>query len=464
MKKRAKFKSYDPEQLFLLPPDIKDWLEEDDLAYFIMDVVNSLNLDGIYASYDGTAGGQPAYDPPMMVSLLLYGYCKGVISSRKIEQATYHSVPFRVIAGNRHPDHDTMADFRKRHLKALSGLFVDVLRLCRKAGLVKFGHVSLDGTKMKGNASKRKAMSYGCMEKRAADLKKEVAGLLAAAEKADNEDDGIYGKGKRGDELPEDLRFKESRLRKIEEAKRALEEEALAEAAMKQEEYEIKRKAYDDKSGPKGRPPAAPSGETGHVNPKKQRNFTDPESRLMPVEGGRFFVQGYNCQAAVDERTQIIVASNVTVETNDKEQLAPGLEKLKSNTGGVKPKHLSADSGYSSGVNIELLESEKIDGYIATTKQKHSDPLPASPRGRIPKNLTTTQRMTRKLQTVKSRFIYAKRKHIVEPVFGQIKEARGFRRFSFRGLDHCQDEWDLVCLTHNLLKLFRYGKWKPRIA
>jgi len=464
MKKRAKFESYDPEQLFLLPPDMKDWLEEDDLAYFIMDVVNSLNLDRIYGSYDGTAGGQPAYDPHMMVSLLLYGYCKGVISSRKLEQATYHSVPFRVIAGNRHPDHDTIADFRKRHLRTLGGLFVDILRFCQKAGLVKLGHVSLDGTKVQGNASKRKAMSYGRMEKRAADIRKEIDSLLTAAEQADNVEDGIYGKGKRGDRLPEELRFRESRLKKIEEAKKALEEEALADAAMEREAYEQKRKAYDAKSGPKGCPPAAPSGEASKPDLKKQRNFTDPDSKLMPMEGSRYFVQGYNCQAAVDEEAQIIVASNVTVETNDKEQLAPGLEKLKSNTGGVKPKRLSADSGYSSGVNIELLGSEKIDGYIATSKQKHSDPLPAPPRGRIPKNLTTTQRMTRKLQTVKGRFIYAKRKHIVEPVFGQIKEVREFRRFSFRGLDHCQDEWDLVCLTHNLLKLFRYGKWKPRIA
>lgn len=298
---------------------MKEWLQEDDLAYFIMDVVGSLDLDQIYASYDSSAGGQPAYDPHMMVSLLLYSCCKGIVSSRKIEQATYHSVPFRVLAGNRHPDHDTIAAFRKRHLKALGGLFVDVLRLCRKAGLMKLGHVSLDGTKIQGNASKRKAMSYGRMEKRATDLKKEVDDLLAAAEQADNEDDGIYGKGKRGDELPEELRFKESRLRKIMEAKRALEEEALADAAVKQEEYEIKRKAYDDKSGPKGRPPAAPSSKADNPVSTKQHNFTDPDSKLMPMEGSRYFVQGYNCQAAVDEKTQIIVASNVAVETNDQE-------------------------------------------------------------------------------------------------------------------------------------------------
>ena len=464
MKKRAKFKSYNRDQLFLFPPDMKDWLPEDDLINFIMDVVGSLDLDRIYESYDGSSGGQPPYDPEMMVCLLLYAYCVGIVSSRKIEQATWHSVPFRVLAGNLHPDHDTIAEFRKRHLKALGGLFIDVLRLCQKAGLVKLGHVSLDGTKVKANASKRKAMSYGRMEKRAADLNKEVARLLDLAGKTDDKEDAVYGKGKRGDELPEDLRFKESRLKRIEEAKRALEEEARVEAAEKQAEYEVKKKAYDDKPGRKGRPPAEPSEEADKPDPKKQRNFTDSDSRIMPVEGGRSFVQGYNCQAAVDEKAQVIVASGVTQETNDKKQLEPVLEKLQSNTGGVKPKCLSADSGYSSGSNCETLESEGIDAYIATDKQKHSDPSPAPPRGRIPKNATTTQRMARKLRTVKGQRIYAKRKYIVEPVFGQIKQARGFRRFSFRGLDHCRDEWDLVCLTHNLLKLFRHGNWKPQLA
>lgn len=464
MKNRAKFKSYSPDQLFLLPPDMKDWLREDDLIYFIMDVVGSLDLDRIYRSYDGSSGGQPPYDPEMMVSLLLYAYCVGIVSSRKIEQATWHSVPFRVLAGNRHPDHDTIAEFRKRHLKALGGLFVEVLRLCQKAGLVKLGHVSLDGTKVKANASKRKAMSYGRMEKRAADLRKDVDRLLALAEKADDKEDAVYGKGKRGDELPEDLRFKQSRLKRIEEAKRALEEEARAEATAKQAEYEVKKKAYDDNPGRRGRPPKVPSEEADKPDPKKQRNFTDSDSKLMPVEGGRYFVQGYNCQAAVDEKAQVIVASGVTQETNDKRQLESVLAKLKSNTDGVKPKRLSADSGYSSGSNCETLESEGIDAYIATDKQKHSDKSPAPPRGRIPKNATTIQRMARKLQTIKGKGIYSKRKHIVEPVFGQIKEARGFRRFSFRGFDHCQDEWDLVCLTHNLLKLFRHGNWKPRSA
>ena len=464
MKTRAKFKGYNPDQLYLFPPDLKEWLSEDDLAYFIMDVVGTMDRDGIYASYDGSAGGRPPYDPGMMVSLLLYAYSVGVVSSRKIEQATWHSVPFRVIAGNQHPDHDTIADFRKRHLKALRGLFVDVLRLCQKAGLVKLGHVSLDGTKVAANASKRKAMSYGRMVKREAELRKEVSGLLKRAGRVDKKEDVKYGKGKHGDELPEDLRFKESRLKRIEEAKRALEEESRAEAAAKQAEYDAKRKAYDEKSGPKGRPPAAPSGDPGHVDSKKQRNFTDPDSRLMPVEGGRIFEQGYNCQAAVDDKAQVIVACGVTQETNDKKQVEPVVSKLKENTGGMKPRRLSADSGYCSGSNCEALKSDRIDAYIATEKQKHSDPPLPAPRGRIPKDATTTQRMARKLRTVKGRKIYSRRKCIVEPVFGQIKEARGFRRFSFRGLENCQAEWDLVCLTHNLLKLFRSGKWKPRLA
>jgi transposase len=220
MKTPKRFREYNPDQLYLLPPDMKEWLPEDDLVYFIMDVVGSLDLSAIYRTYDHSKGGQPAYEPRMMVSLLLYSYCIGVTSSRKIEQATHHWVPFRILAANQHPDHDTIAEFRKRHLKALAGLFVEVLRLCQKAGLVKLGHVSLDGTKVKANASKHKAMSYGRMEKKVAELRGEVEGLLAEAETTDAQEDALYGKGKRGDELPRELRFKESRLRKIEEAKR----------------------------------------------------------------------------------------------------------------------------------------------------------------------------------------------------------------------------------------------------
>ncbi|MDH3568309.1 MAG: transposase, partial [Desulfobacteraceae bacterium] len=350
----------------------------------------------------------------------------------------------------------TIADFRKRHLKSLATLFVEVLRLCQKAGLVKLGHISLDGTKVKANASKHKAMSYGRMEKKSAELRKEVDRLLAEAEKLDSDEDALYGKGKRENQLPKDLRFKQSRLAKIEEAKKELETEALAKAEEKQSEYEAKKKAYDSKTGRRGRPPKPPSKKP---DSKSQRNFTDPDSRIMPAGGSKDFIQGYNCQAAVDEKAQIIVASQITQEPNDKQQVQPVLAKIEENTGG-KPNKISADSGYFSEDNCKTLEEKTIDAYIATGKQKHGEAALPQPRGRIPKNATIKERMARKLRTLNGQCTYSKRKHIVEPIFGQIKEIRGFRRFSLRGFDNCSSEWDLMCLTHNLLKLFRSG-WVP---
>jgi len=453
METRTKFKSYEPNQLFILPPDMKDWLPEDDLVYFIMDIVRCVDLGPIYQTYDASKGGKPPYHPMMMVGLLLYAYCIGLPSSRKIEKATYHSIAFRVLTANQHPDHDTIADFRKRHLKSLVALFVEVLRLCQKAGLVKLGHISLDGTKVKANASKHKAMSYRRMEKKAAELREEVDRLLAEAEKIDTAEDALYGKGNREDQLPKELRFKQSRLAKIEEAKKALEAEALAKGEEKQSEYEAKKKAYDSKTGRRGRPPKPPSNKP---DSKSQRNFTDPDSRIMPAGSSKHFVQGYNCQAAVDEKAQIIVASHITQEPNDKKQVQPVLAKIEKNTGET-PNKLSADSGYFSEDNCKILEGKTIDAYVATGKQKHGEKSSLQPRGRIPKNATIKDRMARKLQTLKGQCTYSKRKHIVEPVFGQIKEVRGFRRFSFRGFDNCSAEWDLICLTHNLLKLFRSG-------
>jgi len=453
MKTLIKYKRYEPNQLFLLPPDMKDWLPEDDLVYFIMDVIRSVDLGPISQTYNSSKGGQPPYHPMMMAGLLLYAYCIGLPSSRKIEKATYHSIAFRVLTANQHPDHDTIANFRKKHLKALAALFVEVFLLCQKAGLVKLGHISLDGTKVKANASKHKAMSYGHMEKKAAKLRKEVDRLLAEADKIDTDEDALYGKSNREDQLPKELRFKQSRLAKIEEAKKALEAEALLKAEAKQSEYEAKKKAYDSKTGRRGRPPKPPSKKP---DPKSQRNFTDPDSRIMPAGGSNHFIQGYNCQAAVDEKAQIIVASQITQEPNDKQQVQPVLAKIEENTGD-KPNKLSADAGYFSEDNCKALEVKTIDAYIAAGKQKHGETSFPHPRGRIAKNATIKDRMARKLRTSKGQGIYSKRKHIVEPVFGQIKEVRGFRRFSFRGVDNCSAEWDLICLTHNLLKLFRSG-------
>lgn len=461
MKNQKRFKAYQPNQLFLLPADMKQWLPDDHLVYFVMDVVSQLDLGAIYCCYDGSNGGQPPFDPRMMVSLLFYSYCIGLPSSRKIEKATYERVAFRILTADQHPDHDTVADFRKRHLKALGGLFVEVLRLCQQVGLVKLGHISLDGTKVKANASKHKAMSYGRMEKKAEELEAEVRRLLTEAQAVDESEDAEYGKGKRGDELPKDLRFKQDRLRKIKDAMKSLEQQAKAEADTKRQEIHQKELSLE-RQGLKrrGNKPKEP---TDNPDSKAQRNFTDPESRIMKDGASKSFEQAYNCQAAVDEKSQIIVATNVTQQTNDKQQVEPMVEAIKENTGGQTPKELSADTGYFSESNIEYLEGEEIDSYVATGRDKHGEPPEPPPRGRIPDGLTKKERMARKLRTKKGRETYSKRKEIVEPVFGQIKEVRGFRRFSLRGLGNVMSEWDLICLTHNLLKLFRSGLM-PKVA
>jgi len=460
MKEQAHFRPYEPNQLLLLPPDMRDWLPPDDLAYFIMDVVKELDLSEIYDSYDGRQGGQPPYDPAMMTALLLYAYCIGMPSSRKIEQATHTSVPFRVLTADQHPDHDTIANFRKRHLQSLAQLFVQVLQICRQAGLAKLGHVSLDGTKIRANASKHKAMSYGRMEK-AEELEAEVKRLLEQAESADAAEDALYGKGRRGDELPEELRFKQSRLRKIREAMASLEQEAKEQAEAKRQAIKDKEQSLQEEGRKrKGKKPEEPSD---RPEDKAQRNFTDPESRIMKDGATKSFEQCYNCQAAVDEANQIIVGTYVTQQANDKQQLEPLVEEIKDNTDGAKPKKISADNGYYSEPNAAYLEAEGIDGYLATGRQKHSEQPAGGGRGRIPKRATVQERMARKLRTKKGRETYAKRKRIVEPVFGQTKEARGFRRFSLRGLANVSGEWDIVSLTHNLLKLFRSG-YRPQLA
>jgi len=455
MTNQTKFKPYTPGQLLLLPPNMRDWLPEDDLVYFVMDTVGQLDLSDIYRSYDGSKGGQPPFDPEMMTGLLLYAYCVGVPSSRKIEKATYERVPFRVLTADQHPDHDTIAEFRKRHLGALVGLFVQVLLICQKAGLVKLGHVALDGTKVKANASKHKAMSYGRMEKKAQELEEEVKRLLREAQVADDEEDNRYGKGKRGVELPKELRFKQSRLAKIKEAKAALEQEAKAEAEAEREANRRKEEAAA-KAGkkPRGKKPKEPDDKP---KPKAQRNSTDPDSRIMKDGASKSFEQAYNCQAAVDDNAQIIVAPLVTQQTNDKQQVKPLIECVKENLKGHKPNTISADSGYYSEDNVTYLATEEIDAHIAVDRHKHADGPRPCPRGRIPNDATTKDRMARKLSTVKGRNVYKKRKQIVEPVFGQIKEARGFRRFLLRGLDKVTAEWHLICLTHNLLKLHKTG-------
>jgi hypothetical protein len=375
-------------------------------------------------------------------------------------------VAFRIIAAGDHPDHDTISGFRHRHLQALAGLFVQVLQLCCQAGLVKLGHVSLDGTKVKANASKHKAMSYNRMKIRERELEKKVEELLKKAEKVDAEEDSRYGKSVRGDELPEELRFHQSRLRKIKEAKAALEAEARQLANQQRKELEAEEKKRERKGkrhrGRKARTCLGTKPPSGEPSAKAQRNFTDPDSRIMIDGSTKAFVQGYNCQALVDQHSQVIIATNLTQESNDKKQIAPMLEKIKKNMN-TNPKKLSADAGYFSETNIELLSKEKIDAYIPPNKQRHSRIETPSPRGRIPSGLSTADRMRRKLSTVKGKKVYAKRKEVVEPVFGQIKEGRGLRQFLMRGVEKVSPEWDIWCLTHNVLKLFRCG-WCPKPA
>jgi transposase len=457
MKTQTAFRPYNPDQLLLLPPDMSHWLPQEHLVYFIRDVVGQMDLSAIYGSYDGSKGGNPAYHPEMMVALLIYAYCVGVPSSRKLEKATYELIPFRVLTADQHPDHDTIAEFRRRHLEALAALFIQVLCLCQKAGLVKLGHVSLDGTKVRANASKHKAMSYARMERSAVELEAEVKRLLAEAEATDEMEDSQYGKDRHGDELPEELWFKQGRLAKIKEAKEILEREARERADQERLEQEKKRQEREASGDHRGRPPKAPSEKPAG---KTQYNFTDPESRIMKDGATKSFEQSYNCQAAVDGHCQVIVATGVSQEANDKGQLKPMVERLKANLEGSKPGQMSTDSGYFSEENVTYLAQEQIDGYVATGRIKHRDqPLPA-PQGRIPKNASLRERMSRKLRTLKGRAIYARRKEISEPVFGQIKQVRGFRQFLLRGLRRVSAEWDLICLGHNMLKLFR-SNWRP---
>jgi transposase len=461
------FRSCNLKQAYLLPPSLDDWLPEGHLARFVAEVVETLDLSEIYASYEeGDGRGLAAYDPRMMVRLLIYGYCRGVASSRRIERATHEDVAFRYLAADQHPDHDTIAAFRQEHLASLARLFVQVLRLCQRAGLVKLGHVALDGTKIKANASKHKAMSYGRMEEAEKKLEAEVEALLAEAARVDAEEDGKYGKGKRGDELPAELARRESRLAKIREAKAALEQEARAAAEQKQAEVEARlqeREKQEQERGRKlgGRPPQAPDPEQVKPEPTAQRNFTDAESRIMKDGATKEFVQAYNAQAAVDSEAQVIVAAAVTQQTNDKKQLVAMLAQVEEMTGSP-PQQATADSGYFSEKNVTDKKLEGIDLLVAPDRQKHGEEKPWTT-GLPPPDASVAERMRHKLRTAEGRAVYKLRKAVVEPVFGQIKERRGFRRFLLRGLASVEGEWKMICATHNLLKLFRSG-WRPQSA
>ena len=429
------YRSYVPEQDLLLPPSLRDWLPDGHLAYFVCDVVEQLDLSAIHAVYEKEMRGQPPYDPGMMTKVLVYGYCVGVFSSRRIQKRLQEDIGFKVLAAGNEPDFRTISDFRKIHLEALQGLFEQVLEMALEAGAVKLGRVSLDGTKVEANASKHKAMSYGRMKERQQQLREEVKELLAQAEAVDQEEDQRHG-NKRGDELPEELQRRETRLAKIKQAKKVVEQRAREKAAAEGKSAEEVKKA---KPGD-----------------KDQYNFTDPESRIMKSADG--FVQGYNAQAAVEPEMGLIVGQLVTQAANDKEQLAPMVEAIEEQSG-QRPQAILADSGYCSEENLKQMESaeqpeRKIEGFIATGKQKHGEYRQPCKRGPLPKGATRVDRMRRKLQTKVGRAVYAARKCVVEPVFGQIKQARGFRQFLLRGIRKVKGEWALVCLTHNILRLY----------
>jgi len=445
------YRPWNPNQQYLLPPSVQDWLPENDLVYFLLDTVNELNISAITQKYEQEKRGFPPFHPRMMVALLLYSYCRGIYSSRKIMQACQERISFKVIVGDDIPNFRTISDFRKLHLKELQQLFVQVLQLCQEAGLIKLGHIALDGTKIKANASRHKAMSYGRMLTEEKHLKEKIKQLLEKAEAIDQQEDNKYGPDRRGDELPEELARRGSRLKRIQKAKKALEAKASAAAQQARKQREQEESTDDDK--PKRGRKRKSISEVPADN--KQYNFTDPESSIMKANN-KGWDQCGNAQAAVDSKKQIIIACDVTNESNDKQQFEPMLEQTQENVGEDKKiKLASADTGYYSESNVKFAEDKKIEAYIATKRNKHSDPVSKAPRGRPPKDLTVQEKMARKLRTKKGRETYSKRKSIVEPVFGQIKRVRGFVQFSLRGLEKMRGEWALVCLTHNLLKLFR---------
>jgi transposase len=438
------YRPYHPDQLLLLPPSLRDWLPDDHLAYFVSDLVDSFDLSAIESAYEHEARGAPPYHPAMMVKLLVYGYCTGVYSSRRIARHVEEDVAFRVLAAGNAPDFRTISDFRLRHLKALTSLFKQTLQLARKAGLVKLGHVALDSTKLRANASKHKAMSYGRMQTEEARLAAEVAAILKQAAATDAEEDRRYGRNVRGDELPAELRRRDDRLRKIREAKAALEAEA------KQRVEAERAQRHEKPPGSPGRPPKPPRATPAD---KAQYNFTDPQSCIMRNADGAF-IQGYNAQAAVDATHQLIVATDVSAQPSDVCHLVPMVTAIKQMMG-RRPRRLTADAGYFSEANVTAKPVRGIDLYIAVRKDKHTQGPAPAPRGRIPHHCSIKERMHRKLHTNAGRKVYSRRKAIVEPVLGHIKAARGFDRFRLRGVWKVKGEWTLVTLAHNTCRLFQ---------
>jgi transposase len=462
---RKTYRPWDPEAYRHQTHSPRAKLPEDDLVFFLLDLVPHLDLATIYAVYEDETRGAPPFDPRLMACLLLYSYSVGVYSSRKISLACERNLAFLAIVGDDRPDFRTISDFRKLHLEAFADIFLEVLRLAHEAGLVQLGLWATDGSKVPGNASRHKAMSYAYMQKEEQRLRGEIADLLKQAQQTDESEDAVLGT-RRGDELPEELRFREQRLAKILEAKARLEQQAKdAAQAERQRRAEAEEQVRRGERHAGGRP-AQPVRE--EPEPKAQTNFTDPELKIMPQNNKGWDYSG-NAQVVVDDACQIIVACDVTAQSNDKQQAVAmaeqalanleraGIEQLKDAAGVVQKIVAALDSGYFSAEMVKGLEGLGLDPYIATERQRHHDPAVAPETAKETVKATAVEQMRAKLRTALGRAVYALRKEVVEPVFGQIKGARGFRRFLLRGLAKVRGEWRLVCLTHNLLKLWRYG-------
>jgi len=503
------FRPWQPDQTTLLPPSPREWLAEDHQVYFLLDLVDELDLSEILIPAQAKdPRGEKGFDPRMMTMLLLYAYCVGTVSSRKIERACYEDLAFRVLTGNQQPDHSRISDFRRRNLDALKGLFVQILRLCQKAGMVSLGHVALDGTKVKANASKHKAMSHERMLRAEKQLAQEINSLMRQAEILDAQEDRRYGKTNRGSDLPDELRRRQDRLERIRQARKEMEAETAAAAARQRQQEADEAKAEADAAKQADAPaaeqtelnkraeaasakakaarekaisaakdagleppdlePLAAEGmprrglarkADGTPTRKTQRNFTDADSHVMKSDGN--YIQGYNCQLAVDSDHQVIVAVGVSNQPPDVEHLEPMLQRIAA-MAGVVPDVMTMDAGYWSEDNAKTCSNQGIDAYIATGWMPHGQPPPPK-RGPTPRDADAKSRMARKLRSKAGSAIYAQRKAIVEPVNGQIKEARGLRRFLLRGLEKVDAEWHLIATTHNLLKLFRYRRSQQQV-
>ena len=472
-----RFRVCDLDQQFLLPPSLQDWLPENHLARFIADVTNELDLSAIYAQYGRQDGrGLSAYHPLLLTRLLLYGYCVGVTSSRRIERATYDDVAFRYLAADQHPDHDTIAAFRQQHLEALASLFVQALRLCQKAGLVKLGNVAIDGTKIMANASTRRSVSYQKLTEREQYWKDTVERLLTEAQRTDEEEDQRWGKGQPADPLPPELTHAQSRLERLRQAKAELEREAQRELEAAAQNHQPRKHGRPTKEEAANHPAEDPQqrqkareqlrrAKSRAAEPSRQYNFVDPDSRVMKDNARKCFVQAYNAQIATDSYAQVIVAAELTQQTTDRQQLLPMVQAVRGATGSV-PETVTADAGYWDTISLRDPAMRGIQALVSPDSQPQPPGAPLPPNA--PQN-DDAMRMRERLASEDGKALYAKRKATVEPVFGQIKEARNIRRFRLRSLKKVTCEWKLICATHNLLKLFRHRialtpNWNPVTA